>query len=227
MTSTLSNDRGEPGPVQRPDQAALGEFRLEPLEKGCLGRPVEHRRRVVERQQIGAFEYRCGNRELLPLGLGETRAAGADRIVEPDLDQRPAQPELVEHFGNGGVDSLAAARFAAHESAEQHIFLHRGGGIVTLGVEELDRAAQLLGQFFGKDPPRFQDSLLDLFVDQIERVASRNQAKRQREKPFARRLKQRFDPGPSIRFRMPSKIGSSSALMKPNSSKIRVRAVGR
>ena len=93
------------------------------------------------------------------------------------------------------MDTLATARLAAHDRAEEDILLHRGCRVVALGVEELDRTPQLLRQPRGEGAPRLQYPLLHLFVDQIERVAGRDQFERQRQKTLSRGLQQLLDPG--------------------------------
>src|SRR5207249_2433539 len=110
----------------------------------------------------GPLQHGTGDRQLLALRLRQARAAGADRIAEPDLDQSPAQAELVEHFGHRGVDALAAARLAADNGAEKDIFLHRSGRIVAPRVEELDGAPQILRQTGGESAPRRENPLLHL-----------------------------------------------------------------
>ena len=125
------------------------------------------------------FEDRTGDRELLALHFRQARTAGADRVIKSDLDQGAAQTELIKHLGNRGVYTLATARLAAHDSTEQNILLDRRRCIVALGVEEFDRTPQLLGQSRGEGAPRLQYPLLYFFVDQIQRVAGRDQFERQ------------------------------------------------
>src|SRR5690349_1403662 len=93
------------------------------------------------------------------------------------------------------MDALATARLAADDRAEQNILLHRSRRVVALGVEKLDRTAQLFRQPRGKDAPRLQYALLHFFVDKIERIAGCDQFERQRKEPLARRLQQVLHPG--------------------------------
>ena len=76
----------------------------------------------------------------MPLHLRQPRAASADRILEAELDDGPAQAEFLERFGDRIVDPFAIARLTARYGAEQHVLLYGRNGIVSIGVEEFDRA---------------------------------------------------------------------------------------
>ena len=61
--------------------------------------------------------------ELLPLGLGQALAGEADVVVQPHLDHRLAQVELVEHLGHRRADRLGGLGAAEGEAAEQDVVL--------------------------------------------------------------------------------------------------------
>ena len=61
--------------------------------------------------------------------------------MKSELDKGPAPAELVEHFGDRVVDPSAVARLTARYGAEQHVLLYGRSGIVSIGVEEFDRAS--------------------------------------------------------------------------------------
>src|SRR5215472_17142165 len=92
------------------------------------------------------------------------------------------------------LNTFPAARFAAHDRAEEHIFLHRCGRIVALGVEELDRTAEIVRQPLRKDAARLEDPLLHLFVDELERITRGYQLECDRQQFFSWRLQEALDP---------------------------------
>ena len=160
------------------------------FEDRRLGRGVEHRRRLVEGQQHRALQHGAGHRNLLPLRREEARAAGADRVIEPDRDDQRAQIEFVEHLADRGMHAFESVGLAAQDRAEQDVLLDRHSGVVAFRIEELDRTAQILRQSCGEGMPRGEDALPHRLVDETEPVARRDQPQRQAEKACAIALRQ-------------------------------------
>ena len=64
----------------------------------------------------------------------------------------------------------AGLGLAVDQAAEQHVVLHRRGGVVALRVVELDVVAIFLRQGLGKAAPRRQQLGLQLGIDQAQAV---------------------------------------------------------
>ena len=60
--------------------------------------------------------------------------------MEPEFHDGPPQAELVKHIGDRVLDLFAIARLTARYGVEQHVLLHGRRGIVSIGIEEFDRA---------------------------------------------------------------------------------------
>src|SRR5829696_2741419 len=76
----------EAGTVQHPDQAAPGHLPGNALGDPGLRLSVERRGRLIEDQQIRTLQQRTRDCAALPLRQRQTRAAGADLVIEADID---------------------------------------------------------------------------------------------------------------------------------------------
>ena len=99
---------------------------------------------------IAAF---CRWRERQP------RSAGADIVIEPDIDDGLAQRQRVDHLGEHRRDPHRRIGLAIGDLAEQDVVLHRGCGVIALGVEELDLLPRLGRQIGAEYSARFEQPL--------------------------------------------------------------------
>ena len=81
------------GAMKHPNNAAPNELFLQSLGNACLGVAVERRRRFIQNQQIRTFQDGARDSDQLALSQRQSRAAGPDVIIEPDLDNRLAQTQ--------------------------------------------------------------------------------------------------------------------------------------
>src|SRR6516225_4164552 len=77
---------GEAGPVHHPNDASTRELVLQSLGHSRLPLPVECRGGLVENQEIGALEHLACYPRLLTLGKRQARSAGANTVIESDID---------------------------------------------------------------------------------------------------------------------------------------------
>src|SRR6266851_4040399 len=169
------------GAMEDPDQAALGARLLDAFHHLALGGAVERRRRLVEDDDVRPLQQGAGDRGLLLLRYRQARAAAADAEFEADADDRLAQAERVEHLGDDGGNPRRRRGLAIGDLAEEDVVLQRGGGVVTVNVEELDLRAHRRRQIVGEDLAGGEDARLERFVEQTETMTGDDHLEGQRE----------------------------------------------
>src|SRR3546814_9750651 len=96
------------------------------------------------------LQERPGQRQLLALDGVEPAAADTDIEVEAHLDDGLAQPQVIEHFGQGIADHLLGAGLTEGEAPQKNVVLQRGRRVVGVGAVEGHRVRRLALQAFAQ-----------------------------------------------------------------------------
>src|SRR3546814_4257412 len=86
------------------------------------------------------------------------RSADTDIEVEAHLDDGLAQPQVIEHFGQGIADHLLGAGLTEGEAPEQNVVLQRGRRVVGVGAVEGHRVRRLALQALDRKSTRLNSS---------------------------------------------------------------------
>ena len=144
---------GQAGAMQYPDQPAPGHV----LPHAGADRAPGLGRRAPRWPHSGSTDRDAStaharSRSVCRCASDSRDAAGADLVIEPDIDHGGAQPQRLEHLGHHFRHPHRRVGLAIGDLAEQDVVLQRGRGVVALGIEELDLVAQLLRQVVGGTP---------------------------------------------------------------------------
>src|SRR2546423_1616248 len=114
---------GDIGPLYHPDEAAALAAREDALEHARLRGVIERRHRLVDHEKLRPLDERAYQRDLLPIGGGEARAADAHLVVETDLHRERPQAELVEQLAHERGDACRRLGLAGDDLAEEDVVL--------------------------------------------------------------------------------------------------------
>src|SRR2546423_406109 len=93
-----------------------------------------------------------------------------------ELVQRAAVVlQLLQAPAHERGDARRRSGLAGDDLAEEDVVLQRRGAVVAAGIEELDRASQVLRQLRSKMPARLYHTRLETFVDEAQAVPGDDQ----------------------------------------------------